>query len=202
MYLIRDMRLKRTRTPLATFLVLLAGLTLVACGDSAGSGGDASTAPDYAKDLAGSPAPLAALHKQRDQLLDGGRDAFDARMASLKGYPVVVNAWASWCGPCLLEFPHFQDVSASLGRKVAFVGVNVEDSEDSASTFLRDHPVPYPSYNDPDRDIYSNLKAIGYPATAFFDRSGNMTYLKQGPYTDSASLEADVRRFAIDGEGG
>lgn len=194
--------MRRTRTLLAASVVLLAGLSLVACGDTATSDGDASTAPDYARDLAGSPPPLALLHKQGDQLLDGGLDAFEARIAGLRGYPIVVNAWASWCGPCLIEFPHFQKVSAKLGKEVAFIGVDVQDSRDSASTFLRDHPVPYPSYNDPDKKIHSSLRAIGFPATAFYDREGNLTYLKQGPYADAASLEADVRRFAIGGDHG
>jgi thiol-disulfide isomerase/thioredoxin len=157
--------------------------------------------PDYAKALAGSPAPLAALHRQANQLLEGGADAYESRIASLRGYPVVVNVWASWCGPCRFEFPILQKLSAAYGKRVAFLGVDKQDSNDAAETFLGEEPVPYPSYSDPNQDIGHAIGAgRGLPDTAFYDRQGNLVHLKLGPYTDHAELAADVRRYAL-GEG-
>jgi len=153
--------------------------------------------PDYAKALAGSPAPLAALHKQGNELLDGGTDAYEKRLASLRGYPIVANIWASWCVPCRQEFPVLQKLSARYGKKVAFLGVNSEDSNDAAATFLREVPVPYPSYTDSHKDIASSLGAIAFPDTAFYDRSGELLFLHQGPYRDESELEADFRRYAL-----
>ena len=80
--------------------------------------------------LAGSPAPLAALHAQADELLAGGLPALRARLAALRGTPVVVNKWASWCEPCRAEFGVFQRVSVAHGREVAFIGI---DSGDTAA---------------------------------------------------------------------
>jgi cytochrome c biogenesis protein CcmG, thiol:disulfide interchange protein DsbE len=173
-------------------------LVLAGCGSSGGSG---SAPPDYAKALAGSPAPLAALHRQANQLLPGGIDAYEKRLASLRGYPAVVNLWASWCGPCRFEFPAFQKVSARYGKRVAFLGVNSEDSDDAASTFLAEEPVPYPSYTDPDKKIFDQLRAIGFPATAFYDRAGKLVFLQLKPYTNDADLAADIRRYALAGGG-
>ena len=154
--------------------------------------------PDYAKALAGSPAPLAALHKQANQLLPGGSDAYERRLAALRGYPAVVNVWASWCGPCRFEFPTLQKLSAAYGKRVAFFGVDDQDSNDAAVTFLEEAPVPYPSYTDPDKQIAATIGAtIGLPDTAFYDRRGQLCYLKQGPYTEHAELAADVHRFAL-----
>lgn len=180
--------------PLLT-LSAIALVALVGCGSS-GESGDGSH-PDYAKALAGAPPPLAALYKQANDLLPGGREAFASRIARLRGYPIVVNVWASWCVPCRQEFPVLQKLSARYGKKVAFFGLNSEDSDDAAATFLREEPLPYPSYTDPDKTILDSLGGFGgLPDTAFYDKSGKLVNLKQGPYTDDSELEADVRRYA------
>jgi len=176
--------------------------TLVACG-SGDSGGSEAPAPDYAKELAGAPAPLAALHKQGDQILEGGQDAFDARLEELKGFPKVVNVWGSWCGPCRAEFPHFQQASANLGKEVAFLGVDSDDDTASAEQFLADNSVPYPSFADHDKEIGNSLGAThGIPATAFFNAAGEQTFTKFGPYRSQEELEADIKTYAINGESG
>jgi thiol-disulfide isomerase/thioredoxin len=182
-----------------TALVLALGGCMAGCGASAG-GDYGGPHPDYAKALTGSPPPLAALHRQADDLLPGGTEAFEKRIAALRGYPVVVNVWASWCGPCRFEFPTLQKLSARYGKRVAFLGVNSEDSNDAAATFLKEAPVPYPSYTDPGQDIKDSLGAsIGLPDTAFYDRGGKLVYLKQGPYTSGEDLRADVERYALKG---
>ena len=125
--------------------------------------------PDYAKALAGAPGPLAALYDQANRLLPGGRDAYEQRLAALEGYPAVVNVWASWCGPCRFEFPFFQQAAARYGKRVAFLGIDTQDSDDAAATFLREEPVPYPSYTDPDEEIVESIGAtLGLPDTAFY----------------------------------
>jgi cytochrome c biogenesis protein CcmG, thiol:disulfide interchange protein DsbE len=190
------MRALRLRIVHLAWVVLIASVA-AGCGN-AGAGGLGGKHPDYATALAGSPAPLAALHRQANQLLPGGTDAYKARVAALTGYPVVVNVWASWCGPCRYEFPTLQKLSAAYGKRVAFLGVNYEDSESNASEFLAEDPVPYPSYDDPNKDIAHEIGATGgVPDTAFYDRTGKLCFLKPGPYTKPAELEADVRHYAL-----
>jgi cytochrome c biogenesis protein CcmG/thiol:disulfide interchange protein DsbE len=173
-------------------------MLLGACGSAATD--TTSKAPDYKQALAGAPKPLAAVYAQPNQLLEGGTDAFSKRIDDLKGYPVVVNQWASWCGPCRNEFPWLQKASAKYGKKVAFLGVNSQDSDAAAKTFLGEEPVPYPSYIDPNKDIGSQLKAtLGLPDTSFYDRDGNLVFTKQGPYTNQADLNADIQKFALSG---
>jgi cytochrome c biogenesis protein CcmG/thiol:disulfide interchange protein DsbE len=184
---------------LAIGLMLIAAGGLIAVGCGAGTSGDyGGKHPDYATALAGAPAPLAALYKEGNQLLAGGAPAFERRIAALKSFPVVVNVWASWCGPCRFEFPTMQKLSAQYGKRVAFLGVDSQDSEDGAKTFLEEAPVPYPSYTDGDQGIAEAIGAgRGLPNTAFYDRAGDLCFLKQGPYTEHAELAADVRRFAL-----
>jgi thiol-disulfide isomerase/thioredoxin len=183
--------------PLVTLLATaLLAAALGACGSGAG-GGSAAHAPDYARALAGAPRPLAALYRQGNRLLSGGTSAFEGELARLKGYPVVVNKWASWCGPCRVEFPWFQQLSAKLGKRIAFVGVDSNDSSAAARTFLGEYPVPYPSYSDPGQDIARAIKAtVGFPGTAFYDRRGSQVFVRQGQYPSKAALEADIKRYA------
>jgi cytochrome c biogenesis protein CcmG/thiol:disulfide interchange protein DsbE len=176
----------------------LAALVAAGCGSSAG-GDYGGQHPDYAKALAGSPPPLATLHKQANELLPGGVEAYEARLAALRGYPVVANVWASWCGPCRFEFPSLQKMSAAYGKRVAFIGVDKQDSDAAAKTFLGEAPLSYPSYTDPDSKIAESLGgAGGVPDTAFYDRSGKLLYLKQGPYSSHDELRADIQRYALD----
>jgi thiol-disulfide isomerase/thioredoxin len=187
-----------TRPTLRIALLALALALLAASGCGSSGGGDYGGAhPNYKRALAGSPAPLAALHAQANELLPGGADAYEKRIAALAGYPVVANVWASWCGPCRYEFPTLQKLSARYGKRVAFVGVNSDDSDDAARTFLAEAPVPYPSYTDPDKDLFDSLGALGFPDTAFYNRDGELVYLKQGVYAHASELEADVRRYAL-----
>jgi cytochrome c biogenesis protein CcmG/thiol:disulfide interchange protein DsbE len=191
-------RMTKARS-LSIALLALALAALVASGCGSSQGGDyGGKHPDYATALAGSPAPLAALHAQGNQLLPGGRGAYEKRIASLRGYPIVANVWASWCGPCRFEFASLQKLSARYGKRVAFIGVNSEDSDDTAKAFLEEAPVPYPSYSDPDKDIASSIGATGFPDTAFYDRSGALVHLKIGQYASDSDLMADIRRYALE----
>ena len=162
--------------------------------------------PNYAKALAGSPAPLASLHAQGNKLLSGGEDAYEKRVAALRGFPIVVNVWASWCGPCRYEFPAFQQAAAKYGKRVAFLGVDSQDSDDAAATFLQEAPVPYPSYTDPDEEIVDSIGVTrGLPATAFYDRDGELVYSTYIPYENASELRTDLERYALadpSGKGG
>ncbi|HEV7615067.1 MAG TPA: TlpA disulfide reductase family protein [Solirubrobacterales bacterium] len=183
----------------ALLALVLLGALAAGCGSS-DSGDYGGRHPDYERALTGSPAPLAALHDQANELLPGGTDAYEKRIAALRGYPVVANVWASWCGPCRFEFPVLQKLSARYGKRVAFLGIDSQDSDDAAKTFLAEAPLSYPSYSDPDEKIADSLGAsLGLPDTAFYDHEGNLLYLKQGPYAHDSELEADVRRYALKG---
>jgi cytochrome c biogenesis protein CcmG/thiol:disulfide interchange protein DsbE len=149
--------------------------------------------------LSGSAEPLLALHEQADQLLSGGMPALRARLASLRGWPIVINKWASWCLPCRAEFGAFQGASVAQGRKVAFIGIDSGDTtRGDALAFLREFPVSYPSYYDPSGQLGELITDSTFtPVTVFYDRDGAQ-YIHQGPYPSQAKLEQDIRRYALD----
>jgi cytochrome c biogenesis protein CcmG/thiol:disulfide interchange protein DsbE len=189
------------RRPFFAFLALFGALLVSACGSQGTAGNYGGKAPDYAKALAGAPKPLAQLYAHPDQLIAGGSDAYSQQLAKLRGYPVVANVWASWCGPCRFEFPWFQSLAEKRGGQIAFLGVNSNDSSGSAETFLSELPLPYPSYSDPDLKIAQDLGGPpqAFPTTTFYDRSGKRVFTHPGVYGSEADLVADVNRYAAGG---
>lgn len=193
----------------ALIVVVLAVGTALGIGLRQASSDDAGTSvgqkalsaqetQDPAK-LAGSPAPLAALHARAGEILPGSRRRLERELAKVTGHPAVVNVWASWCGPCNEEAPIIQRVALSHARDVAFLGVNLRDSRSGAASFLRRYPVTFPSVEDPDGAIYNAYRLLGQPATAFYDARGKRTYIHQGPYESVAAFDADIRRYAQGG---
>lgn len=158
---------------------------------------DAAPPPTRAqavKALAGSPRVLATLHAQGGQLLG---DGFTQRLAALRGRPVVINEWASWCPPCRAEMALFAKAAARYGKRVAFLGLNVNDSDDAARRLLATVPLSYPSYADPRGHAAAALApVVGLPTTVYLDAGGKVVATHPGEYRDSADLDSDIRRHA------
>ncbi len=150
------------------------------------------------QELASSPPALAELHRQAGQLI-GSESALAARLRSLRGYPVVLNVWASWCVPCRSEFPLLANASVTYGRRVAFLGADTEDQAANARSFLADHHVAYPSY-EASTEALSSLAAFeGVPTTMFFDGEGKLVHLHFGQYEAQGTLDGDIENYALEG---
>lgn len=106
---------------------------------------------------------------------------------------LVVNLWATWCGPCIAEMPMLDDVATTRATEVTVVGVNVGDRADEAAAFAADLGVGYPILTDPDGNLQTALGVTGLPATVLIDDAGEVLDVHQGALT-RAELDA-----AIDG---
>ena len=174
--------------------LLLAAVVGSGCA-SGSSSQDPKPAPKP-KPISGAPAPVQAVYDQGDALLDPGSGAFATQLDELQGNPVIINKWGSWCGPCREELPVLSDFVQRHGSDVAFLGILSLDSTDAAETFLRDNPISYPSYIDPEESLGNDIvPSGGIPATAFYDTSGKRVYVHQGPYDTVADLEADYEKY-------
>ncbi|MBA3408720.1 MAG: TlpA family protein disulfide reductase [Solirubrobacterales bacterium] len=184
-------------------LILIAGsLALAACGDDPTLDQGARAQPAPAASAPGDeriddPA-LRRLRQRGNRLLDGGAEAFEAELAGLRGTPIVVNQWASWCPPCRAEFPIFQRLAERYAGRVAFLGVDMQDDREAALAFMSELATPYPHYFDEDASI-SRLFGGGRvsPTTGFYDARGKLVFSHLGAYADDAQLEAEIRRYAL-----
>jgi len=103
------------------------------------------------------------------------------RLSELRGEVVLINFWASWCGPCRQEMPvlsELHDKYKSMGFTV--LGVNVEENSDEARKLLKDMPVSFPVLFDNDSSVSKQYDVAAMPSTVLVDRNGNMRYLHKG----------------------
>lgn len=152
---------------------------------------------EVSRPLDGAPPRLAALHARVNSLQPGGKAALDTQLRSLRGHPVVVNVWASWCQPCRFELPFFQRQAVKRGAQVAFLGVNSGDNRAEARKISALYPMPYPSIEDPRQSVVSDYGALGMPATAFYDARGKRVLVHQGQFSSEAQLAAQIERYAL-----
>jgi cytochrome c biogenesis protein CcmG/thiol:disulfide interchange protein DsbE len=117
------------------------------------------------------------------------------RLSSLKGKPVVLNFWASWCDPCNAETPLLQSTWQHYQHDgVAFIGVDYQDQQQAAEQFLQKYRVTYPTGPDTSGTISVDFGVSNVPATVFIDRSGVVARQILGP-VDAKTLEDEIQQL-------
>jgi thiol-disulfide isomerase/thioredoxin len=195
-----------TRVAPAAVLAIVVAIAIVAVTSDGGSDSTDSQGPGTAADAEQAtaskdlPRPLAENAEQGNELIDGGQEALEAKLADLEGHPVVVNQWGSWCPPCRAEFPFFADSAQSHLDEVAFLGVDIQDEQGAAEEFLAEFPTPYPHVFDQDSEGVMSLEWRGVsPTTWLIDERGEIVHQRPGAYPSQDELEADIDRFLLRG---
>ena len=161
---------------------------------------DAYPAPDssYENDASGDESSSSA--PESDEFAAPDFTVYDAEGNAVKlsdfiGKPVVLNFWASWCGPCKSEMPEFEAAYKEHGSDIHFLLVNLTDGSrettETAGSFIRAQGYTFPVYYDTDVDAAMQYAVSSIPATYFIDADGNLTAYGIGAL-DGASLEKGI----------
>ena len=163
-------------------------LALVGCSSLSGTGDKGYISGT------GVPTEVAPADRGEPVSLTGtDLDGEEVDLADLRGTPVVVNVWASWCPPCIREQPDLNEAAEALGDDVAFLGLNIRDaSRDDAAAYVRDLEVPYPSVYSADGaallPFAGTLTPRSIPSTVVLDREGRVAASVNGRVPTTQTL--------------
>jgi thiol-disulfide isomerase/thioredoxin len=166
-------------TAVSRSLALLAALALLlaACSGGASQAADCDRIAGVRPGVCPLPAEERAPAPTLAMPVLGAEDE-ELSLEDLRGRVVVLNFWASWCGPCRAEQPDLNEAHDLLpADEVAFLGVNIEDSAPNALAHAREFAIPYPSLFDPANEFASRFQGIGprtIPSTVFLDAQGRV----------------------------
>jgi cytochrome c biogenesis protein CcmG, thiol:disulfide interchange protein DsbE len=116
---------------------------------------------------------------------------FDEAVRAMRGKPLVVNFWATWCDPCKSEMPRLVSAAKRYAGRVRFLGVDVQDNAEAAAAFAQKLGVPYSSIPDPQRRIVTSQNILGLPVTQFYDADGDLQETHRG------EIDTDELRRAL-----
>jgi thiol-disulfide isomerase/thioredoxin len=126
--------------------------------------------------IAGHPAPDFELKNLAGKSI---------RLSDFKGKPVILNFWATWCGPCRAEFPELQQVAIENGDNLVIIGVNHTSADTPALVpdFVEEFGITFPIVLDETGDVVKTYQVLGLPTSVFIDRNGIIQELFTGPVT-------------------
>lgn len=185
---------KIRRSWIGCILILALMLVSSGCGDgfdqeqkdtTGGTGKQAednTEADSYEELLEGDPAPDFTA-----QLADGSSFS----LSEQKGKVVLLNFWATWCGPCVEEMPAFEKLYGEYGEKVSVLAVNCMEDKDTVKQFISDNSYTFPIAYDVEGDVVMRYPSDGIPYTLVIDGEGVI----QNIYVGAAGADAQYQEY-------
>jgi|DewCreStandDraft_2_1066082.scaffolds.fasta_scaffold49750_2 cytochrome c biogenesis protein CcmG/thiol:disulfide interchange protein DsbE len=118
-------------------------------------------------------------------------------LSALRGRPVMINFWATWCPPCRAEIPHIQDASVRYAGEIVFLGVDSAEPAPIVADFAARYSLTYPLPLDVDGKVSALYQVYALPTTFFVDRAGVIRSIFSGPMT-AAVLEERLQQVLKD----
>lgn len=107
-------------------------------------------------------------------------DGNTVRMSALRGKVVIVDFWASWCGPCREEIPFLNELKAEFGDDLVIIGVNLDRDEDNMEDFIEDNPMNFRVVHDEGQRVAARYRPERMPSSYIIDRTGVVRFVHAG----------------------
>lgn len=185
---------KRTRPWLASIVSLTVALVVAACGGG-GEGGGGFGLKETPKSGSVSIGPrLNSLAPNFNLQRPNGAEV---ELAGLRGKPVLLNFWATWCGPCKAEMPELQRLHERAGDRIHVLGVNLDETAKEIEPFYNDLKLTFPTVIDKGKKVANGYRLLGVPASIVIDKDGVVQDIRFGPYADDADLAKSVAKVGV-----
>jgi len=166
-------------------VVVLAGASLVACD----KGGGGASSPGGSSPLIGSPAPTFDL-----PAVSGGSNA---DLSSHQGKVVLVDFWATWCGPCKASFPKYQALSKKFSDDLVVIGISEDDDSDGIKDFAKETGATFTLAWDQKKSVASEYHPESMPTSYLVDKNGLVRFSHEGfREGDEKDIEAEIKSLA------
>lgn len=174
-------RLKKVVLVVTLASVLTVGLSMSGCSSD-------STPPTPTHDTnVGNLAPDFQFYDSQERLVS---------LSDLRGKPVVLNFWATWCGPCVYEMPYLQQVYEEWSdRGLVLLTINMGGTSSQVEEFLQSHNLSLPVLLDTKRDVAARYNIRYVPTTFFIDRDGTIQAVKVGAFPNKEAIEGDLNKI-------
>ncbi len=124
-------------------------------------------------------------------------DGSTLTLSDLRGRPVLVNFWATWCAPCRAEMPEFERVHRRLGDRLQVLAVNQNESRGQVAGFFQELGLTFPTVIDKGAKVSEAYRLFGLPATYLIDERGVIRSVKFGPFADEAEIEKSLKTVGL-----
>lgn len=174
-------RLKEVLLVMVLASVVTVGFAMFGCSSD-------STTPTPAQDTnVGSLAPDFQFYNSQEELVS---------LSDLRGEPVVLNFWATWCGPCVYEMPYLQEVYEEWSDNgLVLLTINMGGTSSQVKEFLQSHDLSLPVLLDTNRDLAARYNIRYVPTTFFIDGDGTIQAVKVGAFPNKEAMEGDLDKI-------
>lgn len=162
---------------LALIVILVLGLLM--------TGGSCTSEPSEAR--RGGRAPDFKLQNLEEQTIS---------LSDFKGKPVLINFWASWCGPCAFEMPFLQQIYEEWSdRGLVLLAINVGESSSTVEKFMQEHNLSFSVLLDTKKVVTREYNIVAYPTTFFIDKDGVIQDIVIGAFTNKEIIERKLSKI-------
>lgn len=140
--------------------------------------------------------PTATVGKAAPDFELQNLDGQSISLSDLKGKPVLINFWATWCGPCVSEMPYIQEIYGEWsGKGLMVLAINMGESSSKVEQFLQDHNLSLPVLLDTKAVVARMYVKRGIPTTVFIDKEGIIREIVIGAFPNKEAIENRVSKI-------